>query len=60
MLIQPLIGDRREDELEVLPRVKIESSDKEEAGVIPLLPGIAHVVLVAEDDGEPSLTAYRR
>ena len=28
--------------------------------VIPQSDGIAHVILAVEDDGEPSLTSYRR
>jgi len=28
--------------------------------VMPQSEGIAHVILAVEDDGEPSLTSYRR
>jgi hypothetical protein len=27
---------------------------------MPRVPGVAHVILIAEDDGSPSLTSYRR
>ena len=30
------------------------------ARVIPGVAGVAHVILSVEDDGTPSLTAYRR
>jgi len=57
---EDVIGERGEDELDVQPKVKIEGSDGEEAKVIPQSAGIAHVILAVEDDGEPSLTTYRR
>jgi hypothetical protein len=41
-------------------RVTIESSGMTKARVIPNVAGIAHVILSVEDDGTPSLTAYRR
>ena len=57
---EDVIGRRGEDELEVMSKVRIEGSDAEIATVIPQSAGIAHVILVVEDDGEPSLTSYRR
>jgi hypothetical protein len=57
---EDVIGERGEDELSVQPKVKIENSEGEEAKVIPQSAGTAHVILTVEDDGEPSLTAYRR
>jgi hypothetical protein len=55
-----IIGKRGEDQLEMLPRVKIENGDSEEATVLPQAPGVAHIILAVEDDGVPSLTSYRR
>ena len=55
-----VIGKRGEDQLDVPPKVAIEDSQAEEARVLPKLPGAAHVLLVVEDDGVPSLTSYRR
>ena len=57
---EEIVGERGEDELDVLPKVRIEGSDHEEAKVVPQSEGIAHVILAVEDDGEPSLTSYRR
>jgi Protein of unknown function (DUF1593) len=57
---EEIIGQRGEDELGVLAKVIIEESDAEEARVMPQSAGIAHIILTVEDDGEPSLTAYRR
>jgi hypothetical protein len=57
---EEIIGQRGEDELGLLPKVIIEDSEAEEAKVIPQLAGVAHIILAVEDDGEPSLTAYRR
>jgi hypothetical protein len=57
---EDVIGERGEDELSVQPKVKIENIEGEEAKVIPQSAGTAHVILTVEDDGEPSLTAYRR
>jgi hypothetical protein len=57
---EEVIGERGETELEVLPRVKIEGIDQEDAKVLPQSTGIAHVILAVEDDGTPSLTSYRR
>jgi CubicO group peptidase (beta-lactamase class C family) len=42
------------------PRVAIENASSPRATVIPKVPGIAHVILAVEDDGQPSLTSYRR
>jgi Protein of unknown function (DUF1593) len=57
---EDILGERGEDELGVLPKVKIEGSEGEQAKVIPQSAGLAHVILTVEDDGEPSLTSYRR
>ena len=57
---EEIIGQRGEDELGVLPKVIIEDSDAEEARVIPQSAGMAHIILAVEDDGDPSLTSYRR
>jgi len=57
---EEVIGERGEDELEVLPKVRIEGRDGEEVKVILQSAGIAHVILAVEDDGQPSLTSYRR
>ena len=57
---EDVIGRRGEDELEVMAKVRIEGSGVETATVIPQAAGIAHVILAVEDDGEPSLTSYRR
>jgi hypothetical protein len=42
------------------PRVVIEGGDTARATVVPKAEGIAHVILVVEDDGTPRLTSYRR
>jgi hypothetical protein len=42
------------------PRVTIEGANTARAVVTPQVAGIAHVILVVEDDGSPSLTSYRR
>jgi hypothetical protein len=55
-----IVGKRGEDQLDMLPRVRIENSDSEEATVVPQAPGVAHIILSVEDDGVPSLTSYRR
>jgi Protein of unknown function (DUF1593) len=57
---EDVIGERGEEELSVRPNIKIENSESEEAKVIPQSAGMAHVILTVEDDGEPSLTSYRR
>ena len=41
-------------------RVKVESENSAQASVIPLLPGVAHVILEVTDHGKPRLTSYRR
>jgi hypothetical protein len=41
-------------------RVVVESASGWRAVVLPKVAGIAHVVLAVEDQGTPSLTAYRR
>ena len=38
----------------------IADSTTSKAVVTPLIAGTAHVILVVEDDGAPSLTSYRR
>ena len=55
-----IVGKRGEDQLDILPRIRIEKSDSEEAIVVPQSPGVAHIILAVEDDGVPSLTSYRR
>ena len=42
------------------PRVTIEHAEGARAIVTPQVAGTAHVILAVEDDGAPSLTAYRR
>jgi Protein of unknown function (DUF1593) len=41
-------------------RVTVNGANTPKASVIPRLAGIAHVILVVEDNGTPSLTSYRR
>lgn len=41
-------------------RVTIEAADTPRATITPRVAGIAHIVLIVEDAGSPSLTAYRR
>jgi hypothetical protein len=41
-------------------RVTVENPRGLRAVVVPKVAGIAHVILAVEDDGAPSLTAYRR
>ena len=45
---------------ELPPRVLVLNATTPTATVIPKIAGIAHVILAVEDDGVPSLTAYRR
>ena len=45
---------------EPLPRVTIDAAATARAVVMPRVAGIAHIILAVEDDGRPSLTAYRR
>jgi hypothetical protein len=42
------------------PRVVIENANAARATVTAKVPGIAHVILIVEDDGTPSLSSYRR
>jgi hypothetical protein len=42
------------------PRVTIERANETRATVTPRVAGIAHVILMVQDDGSPSLTTYRR
>jgi hypothetical protein len=44
----------------VIERVTIQNATSSRAIITPQAAGIAHVVLVVEDDGRPSLTSYRR
>src|SRR6185436_4807174 len=45
---------------EPAPRVTIDNASTARATVTPRVAGTAHIILVVEDDGSPSLTAYRR
>jgi len=45
---------------EPAPRVTIDNASTARAIVTPRVAGTAHIILVVEDDGSPSLTAYRR
>ena len=42
------------------PRVTIDNGNTARATVTPRVAGIAHVILIVEDDGTPTLTSYRR
>ena len=42
------------------PSVTLENATSPRATVLPRAAGTAHVILVVEDNGSPSLTAYRR
>ena len=42
------------------PRVMVRNAHGMETTVMPEAPGESHVILAVEDDGTPSLTAYRR
>ncbi len=42
------------------PRVVIEQADRPRAMVTPRIAGTAHVILMVEDTGTPTLTSYRR
>jgi hypothetical protein len=42
------------------PRVTVENAATARATVIPRVAGTAHIILVVEDNGSPSLTTYRR
>jgi Cellulose-binding Sde182, nucleoside hydrolase-like domain/Cellulose-binding protein Sde0182, C-terminal domain len=41
-------------------RVTLEQASTSRVTVTPRVPGIAHIILMVEDDGTPSLTSYRR
>ena len=41
-------------------RVTLEGAGTPRVTITPSVPGTAHVILAVEDDGAPSLTAYRR
>ena len=45
---------------EPAPRVTIENASTARATVTPRVAGTAHIILSVEDDGNPSLTSYRR
>jgi hypothetical protein len=42
------------------PRATITDEHRPRATVLPNIPGETHIILAVEDDGVPSLTAYRR
>jgi Protein of unknown function (DUF1593) len=42
------------------PRVTLQKERTPKVTITPEVPGVAHVVLVVEDDGTPALTSYRR
>ena len=42
------------------PRVTIQDAATPRALAVPRIAGTAHIILAVEDDGSPSLTAYRR
>jgi hypothetical protein len=45
---------------EPAPRVTIQDAGTPRAFAMPRIAGTAHIILAVEDDGSPSLTAYRR
>jgi hypothetical protein len=45
---------------ELPPRIVLQNPTTATATVMPMIAGIAHVILAVEDDGLPSLTTYRR
>jgi hypothetical protein len=45
---------------ELPPRVVLQNATTRTVTVLPMIAGVAHVILAVEDDGVPSLTAYRR
>jgi hypothetical protein len=57
---EEIMGQRGEEYLNVPPKVQLEGSGLEKVTVVPQAPGVAHVILAAEDDGVPSLVSYRR
>jgi hypothetical protein len=42
------------------PRVIVNAPDSSKVDVLPKVAGTAHIILVVEDNGTPSLTSYRR
>ena len=57
---ETIVGKRGEEYLNAPPKVRLEEDDLETVTVVPQVPGVAHIILVVEDDGAPSLTSYRR
>jgi hypothetical protein len=57
---EEILGKRGEEYLNLLARVRLEGSDSEEVTAVPQAAGVAHIILAVEDDGNPSLTSYRR
>jgi hypothetical protein len=57
---EEILGNRGEEYLNLLPKVRLEGSDSEEVTAVPQAVGVAHIILAVEDDGNPSLTSYRR
>jgi hypothetical protein len=45
---------------EPAPRITIDNASTARTTVTPRVAGTAHIILVVEDDGNPSLTSYRR
>jgi Cellulose-binding protein Sde0182, C-terminal domain len=45
---------------EPAPRVTLENAESARVTVLPRIPGTAHIILVVEDNGAPTLTSYRR
>ena len=45
---------------EPTPRVILQNASTARVTVTPQVAGTAHVILAVEDDGSPTLTAYRR
>jgi hypothetical protein len=45
---------------EPTPRVILQNASTVRVTVTPQVAGTAHVILAVEDDGSPTLTAYRR
>jgi len=41
-------------------RITLRNENTPRASVTPHVPGVAHVILAVEDDGQPRLTSYRR
>ena len=42
------------------PRVTLQDASTARVTVTPRVAGTAHIILAVEDDGSPTLTAYRR